>query len=126
MPDWLIAVSCIWLGLAATCSLAIVIDLIAGHQQHMAIMNLVWPITALYGGPIALAAYFLIGRSDSHAQTASAHLHGGGAAHAAMGKMAGGDEMQKLQHSAQIRGQSGSRLPWPRRIAAVDAWWGIS
>ncbi|HEY2826558.1 MAG TPA: DUF4396 domain-containing protein [Pirellulales bacterium] len=32
----------------------------------MAIMNLVWPITALYGGPIALAAYFRIGRQASH------------------------------------------------------------
>ncbi len=79
MPEWLIAVSWIWLALAAASSLVVVIDLIAGHRQHMAIMNLVWPITALYGGPMALAAYFLIGRSGSHAQKSGSHHHGGGA-----------------------------------------------
>jgi len=31
----------------------------------MAIMNLVWPITALYGGPLALWAYLVFGRESN-------------------------------------------------------------
>ena len=37
---------------------AIAWDIACGHRQQMAIMNLVWPITALYWGPVALWAYF--------------------------------------------------------------------
>ncbi len=37
-------------------------DMIAGHPQRMAIMNLVWPINALYLGPIAVWAYWTMGR----------------------------------------------------------------
>ena len=42
---------------------AIVWDIrIAGHRQHMAVMEVVWPVTALYLGPIALLLYWRIGR----------------------------------------------------------------
>jgi Domain of unknown function (DUF4396) len=37
------------------------------HPQKMAIMNLVWPITALYFGPFALWTYFGFGREKQHA-----------------------------------------------------------
>jgi hypothetical protein len=102
MPDGLIAVSWIWLELATTCSLVIATDLIAGHRQHMVIMNLVWPITAVYSGPMALAAYFLIGSSGNQAQITGAHQHSGGAAHAGIGGMAS-DEMRMPQHTAVMR-----------------------
>lgn len=42
--------------------LVIAVDLLAGHRQRMWIMDLVWPITALYAGPLALWAYFTLGR----------------------------------------------------------------
>jgi hypothetical protein len=32
------------------------------HPQQMWIMNLVWPITALYFGPFAIWAYYAFGR----------------------------------------------------------------
>lgn len=32
------------------------------HRQHMRIMNAVYPITALYGGPVALWFYLRHGR----------------------------------------------------------------
>ena len=41
-------------------------DLLAGHPQHMWIMNLVWPITGLYAGPLAVWAYYKIGRLSTH------------------------------------------------------------
>ena len=36
------------------------------HPQHMWIMNLVWPITALYFSVFALWAYFALGRKATH------------------------------------------------------------
>ncbi|HVW98018.1 MAG TPA: DUF4396 domain-containing protein [Mucilaginibacter sp.] len=44
------------------CSVIIIADLFR-HPQHMKIMNIVWPVTALYSGPIGLWCYFSIGRS---------------------------------------------------------------
>ena len=41
----------------------IAIDIALGRRQMMAVMNVVWPITALYSGPLGLAAYFFVGRS---------------------------------------------------------------
>ncbi len=35
-----------------------------GHAQKMWIMNIVWPVTALYAGPLALIAYYRIGRKS--------------------------------------------------------------
>jgi hypothetical protein len=67
MPEWLIIVAAVSLSVAGCCCLVIIIDLWAGHRQHMWIMNLVWPITALYAGPVALWAYFKVGRSASQA-----------------------------------------------------------
>jgi hypothetical protein len=66
MPEWLTVLAAVSLILAGICCVAISIDLLAGHRQHMWIMNLVWPITALYAGPVALWAYFKVGRSASH------------------------------------------------------------
>jgi len=43
-----------------------------GNRQHMAIMDLVFPLTALYMGPVAVWAYFSRGRRMSHKQM---HMH---------------------------------------------------
>jgi uncharacterized protein DUF4396 len=55
-----------WLSLiaAVACALFILIDVVR-HPQQMAIMNWVWPITALYAGPLAVWAYARLGRSSS-------------------------------------------------------------
>ncbi|MGH8155766.1 MAG: DUF4396 domain-containing protein [Rhodanobacteraceae bacterium] len=66
MPIWLIVLAWVSLGTAFASALVIALDLIGGHRQHMWIMNLVWPITALYAGPLALVAYFRVGRLSSH------------------------------------------------------------
>jgi hypothetical protein len=38
-------------------------DLVAGRHQKMRIMNAVWPLTALWAGPLGLGAYFRFGRA---------------------------------------------------------------
>jgi hypothetical protein len=49
------------LGIAFICATVIAIDEI-GHPQKMWIMNVVWPVTALYFSVFALWGYFRIGR----------------------------------------------------------------
>ena len=58
-------VSVIWLAAAGVCTLIVAGHLSAGHQQRMWIMNLVWPLTVLWAGPVGLAAYFTLGRSGT-------------------------------------------------------------
>ncbi len=62
-----------FLAVAVVCASAITADIIRGYRQHMAIMNLVWPITALYLGPIAVWGYLARGRRMSRRW---AHEHG--------------------------------------------------
>ncbi len=65
---WLMIVS--WIALGSGFASALVIlahEFLPGHRQHMAVMNLVHPITALYWGPVWLWAYFRHGRKSSHA-----------------------------------------------------------
>jgi hypothetical protein len=56
-----------WLALAVgiISALVIAVDVMRGYRQHMAIMNLVYPITGLYWGPIAVYFYFRRGRRMS-------------------------------------------------------------
>jgi hypothetical protein len=60
-----------WISLAAAFASAfvILIDEIR-HPQKMAVMNIVWPISALYFSLFALWAYFRIGRSNTKAAMA--------------------------------------------------------
>ncbi len=76
ISTWLTIVSQLSLVLAAVCCVWIVFDLMAGHKQHMWIMNLVWPITALWAGPLALWAYYRIGRTATHQQMLPADQRG--------------------------------------------------
>jgi len=53
------------IALAGACAAMIVADFAVGRRQTMGVMYLVWPLTALYGSVLALAAYWTIGRSKS-------------------------------------------------------------
>ncbi|MGH8164548.1 MAG: DUF4396 domain-containing protein [Rhodanobacteraceae bacterium] len=70
----LVAVVCLIVG--GLSALIIVIDLLAGHRQQMWIMDLVWPISGLYAGPLALWAYFTIGRLSTKRAVEAAKARG--------------------------------------------------
>jgi hypothetical protein len=72
VPAWLLTISILSLVLAGICALLIAADIVVGHKQHMWIMNLVWPITALYAGPLALWACYSVGRLSTHKATMAA------------------------------------------------------
>lgn len=61
LASGLLALAWFWLLLALVSALIIVVDEIR-HPQKMAVMNVVWPVTALYGAPLALAAWWRLGR----------------------------------------------------------------
>ena len=62
MPAWLHALSIASLGLAAACALLIVVDLLR-RPQPMAVMDVVWPVSALFGSLAWLAFYWRHGRA---------------------------------------------------------------
>jgi hypothetical protein len=66
MPSWLLALSWASLVFGALSAIVVAIDLGRGHRQKMWIMNLVWPITALWAGPLGAWAYFSFGRTSDH------------------------------------------------------------
>jgi hypothetical protein len=65
-PTWLTVVAWISLASSLACAGLIVADIfLRGHWQRMWIMDVVWPLTALYSGPLGLFAYRRWGRTNS-------------------------------------------------------------
>ncbi|MGE5289804.1 MAG: DUF4396 domain-containing protein [Micromonosporaceae bacterium] len=66
-PPWLTALS--WIAFAAGFASAgwMLADIFGrGYRQRMKIMEVVWPVTALYFGPAAVWAYYAWGRPKTH------------------------------------------------------------
>jgi Domain of unknown function (DUF4396) len=67
-PVWLTGLAWAALAIAVLCAAAIVWDILErGHRQQMRVMEVVWPVTALYLGPPAWAGYRRWGRPNSPA-----------------------------------------------------------
>ena len=56
-PEWLHVITWIYLIVCSAIALWMTIDFLRGHRQKMWIMYLVWPITAMYFGPVAAWMY---------------------------------------------------------------------
>lgn len=65
VPLWLRDLAIVSLALGAVCAVVIAADEVR-RPQHMAIMNVVWPVTALFGSMGILWQYFTYGRLASH------------------------------------------------------------
>ncbi|MFP5236002.1 MAG: DUF4396 domain-containing protein [Acidobacteriota bacterium] len=57
VPQWLEFAAWTWIAICVFCSLVILAGIIR-EPQKMAIMNIVWPVTALYMGPAALPMFY--------------------------------------------------------------------
>ena len=65
-PTWLTVLAWVSLAAAGASALDILIDIyVRRYRQHMRIMEAVWPVTALYFGPVAWLAYRRWGRLNS-------------------------------------------------------------
>jgi hypothetical protein len=76
VPGWLEILAKIALGWAALCAGIIVLDIASGNRQQMWIMNVVWPVTALWSGPLGFAAYFRLGRLSTQKAVDAAKKRG--------------------------------------------------
>lgn len=68
IPAWLHDLSIAVLALGAVCSVIITADLVQ-RPQPMWIMNVVWPVTALFGTVWVLWQYFAYGRAGGRAES---------------------------------------------------------
>jgi hypothetical protein len=73
---WVHALAVVSLVLAGISALVIAVDILVGHRQKMWIMNVVWPLTALWSGPLGLYAYFKAGRLSTQKQAREAEERG--------------------------------------------------
>lgn len=86
-PGWLTAVAWLYLSVCFACAAIIAADIALGRRQSMGVMNVVYPVTALYFGPAALALYWRWGRAARLAaasQPMSMSMAGAGAPVAAV------------------------------------------
>lgn len=74
-PEWFYALSIASLSLAGLCFLIITFDLLK-HPRHMWVMNLVWPVTALFGSTWIVWQYFRYGRLARRRRAREAQLRG--------------------------------------------------
>jgi hypothetical protein len=84
IPLWLHALSIASLLIGAVCFTLIMIDILR-HPQRMAIMNVVWPVTALFGGVLVLWFYRAHGRATVEAKENFALSVATGALHCGSG-----------------------------------------
>lgn len=68
MPaTWLVALAWVALAVGFACCGAIAFDIYGrGYRQRMRVMELVWPVTGLYAGPLAVLGYLRFGRPQTH------------------------------------------------------------
>ncbi|MDQ6646965.1 MAG: DUF4396 domain-containing protein [Pseudomonadota bacterium] len=71
IPSWLHVLSILSLLMGAVCAAVIAQDL-RRHPQHMWIMNIVWPVTALFGSFWIVWQYFTYGRLAEYARAHAA------------------------------------------------------
>jgi hypothetical protein len=70
-PTWLTVVAWIYLAICFGCTAVIACDIfVNGRRLSMGVMNVVFPITALYFGPLAVAFYPRWGRAAADMTTA--------------------------------------------------------
>ncbi len=63
IPGWLTVVSWIFISIGLLSAALVLEDIyLLEYREHMRIMEAVWPLTALYAGPVAIAAYLRWGR----------------------------------------------------------------
>ena len=70
-PIWLTDLSSASVAMGIVCAVVIEIDE-ARHPHKMWVMNLVWPLCALFGGLLWLAGYWRWGRADARGETSMA------------------------------------------------------
>src|SRR5579859_3384950 len=84
-PAWMTVVAWVYLSVCFSCAGIITYDIAVDHRrQPMGVMNFVYPITALYFGPFALAFYWRWGRAVPRTATPPTSMSRAAASRAAV------------------------------------------
>jgi Domain of unknown function (DUF4396) len=126
-PVWLTAAAWLYLSVCFCCAAIIAYDIVLNRRrQPMGVMNFVFPITALYFGPFALALYWRWGRVAARTTMASMSMSRAAVSRAAT--VSEGDGMQmhgdrNAHHEiAGAAGPDGADPPAPPGERAKP-WW---
>jgi hypothetical protein len=119
-PVWLTVIAWLYLAVCFCCAAVIAYDIaFKRRRQPMGVMNFVFPITALYFGPFALALYWRWGRAAARTTPSWMSVSREPISPAAMASVGSGVQMhsdQKPHHEmAGAAGPSG-----PDRLAPAD------
>jgi hypothetical protein len=121
-PVWLTVVAWFYLSVCFCCAAVIAYDITFNRRrQPMGVMNFVFPITALYFGPFAVALYWRWGRAAALTSAVSMPATRAGVASADKGMpMHGGQDAD--HEMAGAAGPGGSDVPAPPGERARP-WW---
>jgi hypothetical protein len=126
-PDWLTVVAWTYLSVCFACAAGIACDIAFNHRrQPMGVMNAVYPITALYFGPFALAFYWRWGQVAARTAMAPMSGHRAGAPRTAV--TPAGDTMltrqdQDAHHDLGGGAQAAGADERARRGERSKPWW---
>lgn len=125
-PVWLTVVAWLYLSVCFCCAGSIAYDIAVNHRrQPMGVMNVVFPITALYLGPFALALYWRWGRAAARTM-APVSTNRAAVPQAAVTSAGGGPQLRGGQHAdhemAGAAGPGGADEPAPADDRARP-WW---
>jgi hypothetical protein len=126
-PVWLTVLAWVYLAVCFCCACIIAYDIAFNHRrQPMGVMNAVYPITALYFGPLALALYWRWERAAARTTVASTAMSGAAVPHAAVASAAGGTRTRGGQSASDemigAGGPSGAGESAPPAERARP-WW---
>src|SRR5580700_2819753 len=117
-PVWLTVLAWLYLSVCFCCAGIIACDIAFNHRrQPMGVMNFVFPITALYFGPFALALYWRWGRAATRTTVPPMAMSRAAVSRAAVASADGGMQMhggQTAHHDvAGAAGPDGADEPAP-------------
>jgi hypothetical protein len=126
-PVWLTVVAWLYLSVCFCCAGIIGYDIAFNRRrQPMGVMNFVFPITALYFGPFALALYWHWGRAAARTTMTSTSASRAAVSRAAVASAGDGTQMHGGQHAphemAGAAGPDGAGEPAPPGERARP-WW---
>jgi hypothetical protein len=126
-PVWLTVLAWLYLSVCFCCAAIIAYDIAFNHRrQPMGVMNFVFPITALYFGPFAVALYWRWGRAAARTTMASMSMSHAAVSRAAVAAAGAGLQMpggQDAYHEmAGAAGPGGADKSAPPREHARPGW----
>jgi hypothetical protein len=119
-PAWLTVIAWLYLSICFCCAGIIVCDIALGQRrQPMGVMNVVFPITALYFGPLALALYWRWGRATVAAAAAISMTP------AALSQASAGSRGPHAHHDMADASGPGSPQEPAARAGRARPWWAM-